>query len=575
MRLQDNKTHTIKKMKESIFLAPSRLKFFRREDIRGIDRLDLAIVGLGKDYRTGPLSEYEARYKVSHTFIYNQTKILKASIGDLFGSVSSKEKGAAELEKVLRSIRFHLEGKLETKSPLYGLSNLGGSIGVPYNSTNFISQALEVAGSLISSSYSSDIPYYLVFLCDEVYSGGQAILVSLEAQSMLVLDIFLVEDNLTSSDWEGSFARLAGGQIVPKSVIKDQGSQMASAVEKLPEEVLIGADTFHAIPHRLGIFHSRLKRELDQAIQKEEERAIVFANTKSYETALKKEVLWEQAKQNTLAAKDELEWFDEYYFTLLQQLRPFTSQGIPRGIAKAEQIMKESIEALTLLEIPSMGKHLEHIEKLLDNGQLLHYMEQVPVLYQEIEQMVEQETLWLWMLFWQWNKKSYQSHSPKVQQRAKQETLAAQQLLKEHYQEGQANGQIKLFEKLQKSIFAKLDEIVQASSLVETFNSILKPFINAARGQVSQELLNLVKFYHNHRIFKRGKRQGHSPIELLTDVAPDKHWIDLLMDKIRNAFEQHQTCSLKQLHQIICSKSNDDALIVQLDLEGEQLEKAA
>ena len=107
MRLQDNKTHTIKKMKESIFLAPSRLKFFRREDIRGIDRLDLAIVGLGKDYRTGPLSEYEARYKVSHTFIYNQTKILKASIGDLFGSVSSKEKGEAELEKVLRSIRFH------------------------------------------------------------------------------------------------------------------------------------------------------------------------------------------------------------------------------------------------------------------------------------------------------------------------------------------------------------------------------------------------------------------------------------------------------------------------------------
>ena len=558
-----------------MFLDSAQLKYLRRSDISETDRLNLAIVGLGKDYRTGRLSKYETRYKVSHTFIYNQAKILKASIGDLFGSVSSKEKEGAELEKVLKSIRFHLEGKLETKSPLYGLSNLGKSIGIPYNSTNFVSQALEVAGKLVSSSYSSDRIYSLVFLCDEVYSGGQAILVSLEAQSMLVLDIFLVDGNLTSSDWEGSFARLAAGQIVPKSVIKDQGSQMASAVEKLSEQVLIGADTFHAIPHRLGLFHSRLQRELNQAIQKEEERAIVFANTKSYETALKKEVLWEQAKQNTLEAKDKLEWFDEYYFKLLQQLRPFTSQGIPRDEIKATQIMRESLEALGLLNMFSMGKHLEHIEKLLDNGQLLHYMKQVPVLYQEIEQMVEQETLWLWMLYWQWNKKSYQSHSPKVQQRAKQETLAAQQLLKEHYQERQSNGQAKPFEELQKFIFVNLDGIVQASSLVETFNSILKPFINAARGQVSQELLNLVKFYHNHRVFNRGKRQGLSPIELLTGLAPDKQWLDLLMDKIRSAFEQHQVCSLKQLHHIICSKADQDALVVQLDLDVEQLEKAA
>jgi len=124
LRLQYNKTHTIKKMKESIFLDPAQLKFLRREDISETDRLNLAIVGLGKDYRTGPLSEYETRYKVSHTFIYNQAKILKASIGDLFGVVSSKEKEGTELEKVLSSIRFHLKGKLETKSPLYGLSNL-------------------------------------------------------------------------------------------------------------------------------------------------------------------------------------------------------------------------------------------------------------------------------------------------------------------------------------------------------------------------------------------------------------------------------------------------------------------
>ena len=89
---------------------------------------------------------------------------------------------------------------------------------------------------------------------------------------------------------------------------------------------------------------------------------------------------------------------------------------------------------------------------------------------------------------------------------------------------------------------------------MEAFNSILKPFINSARGQVSQSLLNLVKFHHNNTIFKRGKRQGAAPIELLTGQPLEKHWIDLLMDKIENAFEQHQVTSLKELHRLICSK---------------------
>ena len=145
-------------MKESSFLGNEPLKYLRRLDLSESDRLDLAIVGLGKDYRNEPISKYEARYKVSHTFIYNQSKILKAHLGALFGCVLNKEE--PELEKVLKSIRFQIQGKLETKSPLYGLSNLGEGIGIPYNSINFISQAMEVAGSLVSSSYSSDILFY-------------------------------------------------------------------------------------------------------------------------------------------------------------------------------------------------------------------------------------------------------------------------------------------------------------------------------------------------------------------------------------------------------------------------------
>ena len=65
-------------------------------------------------------------------------------------------------------------------------------------------------------------------------------------------------------------------------------------------------------------------------------------------------------------------------------------------------------------------------------------------------------------------------------------------------------------------VFEKLDAIVKASSLVEMVNSLIRPSLNSSKGQITQETLNLIMFYHNHRRYKGGKRQGKAPIERLT-----------------------------------------------------------
>lgn len=554
-----NKIHTYQKKEESSSLKNQK-KFIRRPDLRPDIRLNLGIMGLSPAYRTSPIRELEAKYKVSHTFIYNQSDILKKNAALLFGLPSGAQTNV--LDDVLKSIRFFLEGKIETKGSLHGLSNFAKSLAIPYTSTNFISELIEVAGLLVGSTYISAAPLLLTFLCDEVYSGGRAILVTIEAQSMMVLDIRFAAASLASTDWEQSFNDLIDNQLIPKELLKDQGKEMAGAIKVLPEATIIGADTFHAIPHRLGLFHIRLKRKVEQAQEKEADRAARFAKTKTYLTALKKEQEWEMAKQKTIEAIDQLEWFDEYYFILIQQIRPFTSQGLPRDKQVASLMIQQALEPLKLLSFPKLNKQIKHIEKLLDNGQLLHYLDKVPVLHQQLQATLSPDTSWLWMLYWQWDKKSYQTHSPKVQQRAKQEALAAKQLLEEHYQQLAGGEGFSQFEAIRQDVFLVLNEIVQASSLVETFNSILKPFINNARGQVTQELLNLVKFHHNHRVFKRGKRQGKAPIELLTGQSLEKSWIDLLMDKIKAAFEQYQVNSLKELKKLI--RKEKTAIIRQL-----------
>lgn len=545
-----NKAHTFTPRKESSSLTDQRLLFIRRPDISPAVRLDLAIAGLGRSYRNCTVKDLEQKYDVSHTFIYNQSNILREVFTSLYGQEQNSE--SSILDNLLGIMRFFIEGKLETRGALHGLSNFGSSLGVQYTSTNFISEVLKIAGSVVDSTYESKVPLLLTFLCDEVYSGGRAILVTIEAQSMAVLDVRLAAGNLSSSDWKASLERMSDNNINPGTVIKDQGKQMQAAMAALPEGAVIGADTFHAIPLRLGRFHCQLQRKVETCEEEEANRAARFMTTKTYETALKKEEEWEAAKYKTLQAIDRLEWFDKYYFKMIQQLRPFTSKGIPRDKEKATSIIKECLQALALLELPKLQKHATHIETLLDNGQLLHYMEQTAKLHEELELRLEPDTCWLWMLYWQHHKKTYQSRSPKVQQRAKQEARAAQELLQEYYQQSPHR-----FDTLKTEVFSTLDQIVQASSLVETFNSILKPFINNTRGQVSQELLNLVKFYHNHRVFKRGKRKGKSPIELLTGQKLEQTWIDLLMDKIKAAFKENKVQSVKELYQQLCNKSKN------------------
>jgi len=47
--------------------------------------------------------------------------------------------------------------------------------------------------------------------------------------------------------------------------------------------------------------------------------------------------------------------------------------------------------------------------------------------------------------------------------------------------------------------FGRLNTMVRASSLVEMVNSHIRPYLNACKGQITQETLNLIMFYHNHR----------------------------------------------------------------------------
>lgn len=76
-----------------------------------------------------------------------------------------------------------------------------------------------------------------------------------------------------------------------------------------------------------------------------------------------------------------------------------------------------------------------------------------------------------------------------------------------------------------RQVWAALEGAVRATGMAENLNSVLAPHRAAHRG-LPDNLLAVFEVYRNHRVFPRGKRAGHSPLELLG--LPSPHWLDAL-----------------------------------------------
>jgi hypothetical protein len=85
------------------------------------------------------------------------------------------------------------------------------------------------------------------------------------------------------------------------------------------------------------------------------------------------------------------------------------------------------------------------------------------------------------------------------------------------------------FYPLQQALQQRLKGVVRASSIIENLNSRLRCYF-FLRRELGPEYLELLRFFLNHRRFRRSQRAervGRSPYEILTG-RPHAHWLELL-----------------------------------------------
>ena len=137
----------------------------------------------------------------------------------------------------------------------------------------------------------------------------------------------------------------------------------------------------------------------------------------------------------------------------------------------------------------------------------------------------DHEALQALCLAWQWKKATIKSKDAK-----RRRYCAAQEKFCLEIAVGYLQQE---YDVVKEHVFGQLDNIVQSSALVECINSIIRPYLNGSKNHVTQETLNLIMFFHNHRRYMAGKRAGQTPMEILTGKKQKMDWIEVLFDFVR------------------------------------------
>jgi hypothetical protein len=492
------------------------LKFKRRSDLTSLSRLKIASEVLCFSCR-GTITRLAEQYNISRPFIYDLKSKLEAHTSNIF-ETKKVAKPSPDLSTLSQILQLRLVGRCSLSS----INELLSSNSSICSSMGWISGQFQKIGDQLGNqiAWSGET----IAATDELYyAGHRPILVSVDVASGAILKAEIVE-SFSSQSWQQHLESLQASGIKFLKIISDEGNVMAGGRKLWSQPCPWQPDTFHAVSGRLGEFKARIAKQLQGAQALEADRAKLFFATQSEIIRGKAFTQWEKAVESIEKIKILQSQFLFLYGCLQKQWTLFrSSDAVLRERSFAEGEVQTALELLKTLEIKGLEKELNSIQKILPD--LFHFLdfakEHLPVWEASVDPIATP----YWKRAWQAAKiaAKIKQNYPK-QQLWKAYSQSDLELLKDFYPNGDS------FEDLKRTIFKQLDTLcAQASSPVETANSFLRPFINQSRDQIQQHTLNLLLFYYNHRILKRGKNKGFSPWQILTGEKKTEGWLPLML----------------------------------------------
>jgi hypothetical protein len=493
------------------------MKFTRRHDLDPQTRIEIVKDVWINQGIYGKMTQIAQDYHISRTFLYQLSWAAKHHLEELF----------SDPQYLIEPSDFLLEPwilvlRLEGQCSIPSISSIFKHFDYQPSSVGYLSQYLKDYGRSVPSTLRVAEKKMVFYLSDEIFAIGVPILVTLEAQSTAILKIELASDR-SAETWEAHFKDLDKHLFHSIGMASDRGVGLMTGYQAACQDGRWVCDQFHEFQE---LFHrcQQLERKAYGAIGKEMEAVALFHNAKSEANLQKRLEQYErshQACEQAMARYDQLSLLLQWLRATLHLCSPLGRLRTVEGVRSALIYLLDMIQEV---DDEKLAKLLKPLRSHLDD--ILVPFEQVESVHGELLELMPEPIVDALVLAWHHNHLSYQSHGQKKHAHQQQ----SQQWL--DFAEGLLDDQ---FEPRKVLVFEKLDTVVKASSLVEMVNSLLRPYLNSSKGQITQETLNLIMFYHNHRRYKGGRRQGKAPIELLTGEALQGDWVDLLMQHKREA----------------------------------------
>ena len=487
------------------------MKFIRRSDLEPQTRIDIVRLAWQGQGIYGKLTQLAREYHISRTFLYQMAWAAYHQLEILFSGSKDLLQGPQPLLEPLMLL-LRLEGTCSIPS----LSSILTYFQYQPNSVGYLSERFQTYGRALPSTLSMTESTVVFYLSDEIFARHQPILVTIEAQSTAILKIQLASDR-SAQTWKAHFDDLGEHRFHSIGMASDRGVGLVAGYQSACPDARWVCDRFHEFQ---DLFDRRqqLERKAYAAIAKEAEAATTFHNAKSEAHLHKRLQRYDQAHhtcEHAMARYDQLDLLLHLLREALHLCSPFgrlrTAQGVRAELTSLLSLIEEIEDAVLPKLLQSIRSHLDDI---------VAPFEQAASIHAELLALIPQPILDALVLAWH---HEHLSHQSKAQQKRYHQHESQQWL---DFSEGLLHTRFESFKAL---VFEKLDAIVQSSSLVEMVNSFIRPYLNSSKGHITQETLNLIMFYHNHRRYKSGKRQGKAPIELLTGDTLRADWVDLLI----------------------------------------------
>ena len=490
------------------------MKFARRLDLSPATRAGLALEALAQRGRWGGITQLARRYRVSRQFIY----LLMWSVSHVFEpKPRSEPQQAAEVKWGELVLALKLQGDCSVGD----ISQILKTLGIPKNSIGAVSEHLRRLAAALPKHRPSGARV-IVVLADEIFASGRPLLVVIEARSHYILKAEVGPDR-KGHTWCKVFEELQreGDEIV--RVVSDLGSGLLSGTEAAGLDHL--PDLMHVL-HPLSPFLSRFERQAEGAIADEYERQRVLGHSRSPATREKRLGPYQTAVRH---AYDAIQRYDDYAYLwreLLRAFDPFHPDGSVRTRTIAEG---ETLAILDLMEAefddPSLQAAVRSFRKAIET--YWPYFERLEAIVAELSILLPQEILRELCLAWQCEKKSRGAkHYPRkkaLEHRAQDHRFLA------------GCGPIEDADASAQLVFDRLEDNVRSSSPLEAINALIRDQLNSCRGQITQEMLDLIVYFLNHKIAPRGPYKGTSAWERFTGEPEAGTYIEQILGHSANA----------------------------------------